>query len=145
MTVTSINSIDTALNHLFAMHWLDGLAAQLSTLYSQHGQPAPPESTFGRTLTQLPFLRFAKVGDLDGYEELAVDAFNTGVKAAYLCIDCRYLGLMTGLANDSKTPEAWARYSEGARRAITSYFSGTEAFEDFDAYVLAPARKQLGL
>jgi hypothetical protein len=145
MTIPPVNAIDVALDQLFALHWLDGLAAQLSTLHREHGQPVAPDPTFGRTPMQLPFLPFAKVGELGGHEALAVDAYNSGVKAAYLCIDCTYVGLMTGLANESKKPEAWARFSKAARQTIEGYFSRTGAFEDFDAYILAPARSQLGL
>ena len=143
MTNKSLNPIDFALSQLFALHWLDGLASQLSSLHREHGQPTAPEPTFGRTPVTLPFLSFAKVGPLGGYESVAVDAYNTGVKVAYSCIDCIYVGLMTGLANESKRPAAWGNYSLAARQQINQYFFSAEAFEDFSAYLLTPARNYL--
>lgn len=140
-----LNSVDSALNALFAMHWLDAVAARLSTLHRERGQPCPPEVIFGRAPMQLPFMPYEHVGNLNGYESQAVEAFNAGVKAAYCCIDWHYLGLLTALANETKGTEHWSDYYQAAKAELDKYFGEGSAFEDFDAYVLAPARETLGI
>jgi hypothetical protein len=145
MTHQPLPQIESALNALFAKHWLDALACTLSRLHKDNGQPAAPDATLERTPRQLPFLQFSKVGDLKGYEFQAVEAYNSGVKAAYLCIDWKFEGLLTALANDGKGSENWQKYYMAAGQEMDRYFRTGQAFEDFEVYILLPARESLGL
>lgn len=139
------NSINKAINSLEKFYWLDSLSATLSSLHRKHGHPHPPETSFGRTPRILPFLRPEKIGNLAGYERYALDAYNDAVKLAYACIDWQYSGLLTAIANESRGDENWNAYVIAARIALQEYFETVNAFEDFESYMLDPAKKALGL
>lgn len=93
----------------------------------------------------MPFLRIDRVGNVAGYEMLAVDAYNDGVKAAYRCIDWHYVGLLSAISNETKGPENWNAYYREAKAELHKYFGTDEAFSDFEAYLLGPAQVALGV
>ena len=138
-------SISQAFNQLARHYWLDSLSAFLSGLHRKHQEPVPPRGEFGRTPQTLPFLNPTKVGALGGYEKLAIDAYNEGVKAAYSCIDWEYLGLLCALENSAKGSADWQAYYQEAKATLSDFFASGEAFTEFEAYLLEPAKEYLGL
>lgn len=137
--------IISAINELERYYWLDGLSASLSAIYRNYECPKPPEAAFGRTPRTLPFLLSSRLGNLGGYEHQALAAYNEGVISAYNCIGWKYVGLLTAIANETKGTANWNAYLLEAKEMIDNYFSSGNAFDEFDAFMLTPARKQLGL
>ncbi|MEJ8837725.1 hypothetical protein [Ramlibacter sp. AN1133] len=140
----NMNAISEALYALEEFYWLDGLAALLSGIHRDHGEPAPPRPVVARVPVLLPFLRGRQLEDLASYAPLAIAGYNDGVKAAYRCIDCRSVSLMFGVANDTRGNSAWSAYCQAALPALAQYFSSGKAWADYEAYVLDPAREYLG-
>jgi hypothetical protein len=80
---------------------------------------------------------------LSGYEQLAIDAYNEGVKAAFRCVGWEYVGLLTAVANETRGTPEWNAYYSEAISAIESHFASGHAWEEFDSYVLEPAQGYL--
>lgn len=137
------NPITKALDALGQHYWLDGIAAKLAALHRAHGEPQPPQPTFGRTPVVMPFLKPSQLVGLVGYESLALDAYNEGVKAAYQCIDWQYAGLLSAMANEVEGSLLWNAYYAAAKECLAEYFRSEEALLDFDSYLAEPARKYL--
>ncbi|UUZ77862.1 hypothetical protein LP414_13230 [Polaromonas sp. P1(28)-13] len=139
----SHNHIDAALNDLAALYWLDGLCAEVSAIHRQHNQPDVPESDISRVPRLLPFLKPANLGPLSGYEQLARDAYNNGVKAAYRCVGWEHVGLLTAIANETRGTPEWNAYYAEAVSAIDTFFKSGSAWVEFDSYILEPAQEYL--
>jgi hypothetical protein len=138
----TFDQIDLALNRLADLYWLDGLGAKLSALHLKYSQPSPPESDMSRVPKVLPFLKpGAYLGSLGGYEHLARDAYNEGVKAAYSCVGWEYVGLLTAIANETRGTAEWDAYYSEAVVAIEVFFKSDSAWVDFDSYILEPAQE----
>jgi hypothetical protein len=119
--------------------------ASLSALYREHGEPERQVNIMNQELKTLPFISYDKIGPLFGYEKEAVDAYNNAVKLAYACIGWEFVGLCSALAYGSpRTKRPWDEYVQVAEEALRDYFGSNEAFDDFEAYVLEPARGVIG-
>jgi hypothetical protein len=98
-----------------------------------------------QNLKTLPFISYDKIGPIFGYEKEAVDAYNNAVKLGYSCIGWEFVGLCSALAYGSpRTKRPWDEYVHDAEEALDAYFRTNEAFKDFEAYVLEPARGVVG-
>ena len=137
----SVKQVDSALNDLAALYWLDGLCAEISALHRKFNQPDVPESDVSRVPRLLPFLKPGSLGSVSGYEQLARDAYNDGVKAAYRCVGWEYVGLLTAIANDTRSTPDWNAYYAEALPAIEAFFESGSAWVEFDSYILAPAQQ----
>lgn len=140
-----MNHVDDALTKLDRLYWPRSIMATLSGLYRQHGEPERLINTMNQQLRTLPFISYAKIGSLSGYEKEAVDAYNAAVKLAYSCIGWEFIGLCSALVYDSpRTKRPWDEYVQDAEEGLDAYFRTNEAFDDFVAYVLEPARTVVG-
>lgn len=137
------NQIDVAMNELANLYWLDGLCAEVSSLHRKHGQPEVPESNISRVPRLLPFLRQTDFEPASGYERHAQDAYNDGVKKAYRCVGWEHVGLLTAIANETRSGPQWNSYYAEAVEAIEDFFRSGAALEEFQAYLLEPAREYL--
>lgn len=137
------NQVHASLNDLAATYWLDGLCAEISCLHRKYNQPDVPKSEISRSLRLLPFLKQGKLFSLGGYEQLARDAYNDGVKAAYRCVGWQYVGLLTAIANETRSTQEWNSYYAEAVSAIETYFRSGAAWAEFGSYVLVPAEEYL--
>jgi hypothetical protein len=138
--------IDHALTELDRLCWTRYIMARLSGLHRQHGSPARQKNAMNQELKALPFISYAKVGQLAGYEQEAVVAYNNAVKLAYACIGWEFVGLCSARVYGSpKTKAPWDEYVRDGEASLNAYFGTAEAFDDFDAYILEPARGVLGI
>lgn len=137
------NDIAVALDELEALYWLDGLSADISAIFRRYNRPTPPNLAMVRNAKVLPFLRLDRVGDLGGYEQMACDAYNSGVIAAYRCVGWKHVGLLTAIANETSGTKEWNAYYANATEALDGYFRNNFVWEDFDAYILEPAQRYL--
>jgi hypothetical protein len=139
----SYNKIDAALAALEELHWLDGLCAQLSSLHRKYGQPDLPTSAISRVPKTLPFLKPEMIERVVGYEQLAADAYNMGVKVAFRCVGWEYVGLLTAIANETRSTPDWSAYYAEAVAVIESFFQSGAGWEEFTSYLLEPAQNYL--
>lgn len=140
-----MNHVDDALAKLDRLYWPRSIMASLSGIYRQYGEPERQINTMNQELRTLPFITYAKIGSLPGYEEEAVDAYNTAVKLAYSCIGWEFIGLCSALVFGSpRTKRPWDEYVQDAEGCLDAYFRTNEAFDDFETYVLEPARALVG-
>lgn len=137
------NTIDIALHDLAGLLWLDGLCAVLSGLHRKHARPDVPASEISRSMMLLPFLESNKLNTLGGYESLARDTFNDGVKAAYRCVGWKYVGLLSAVANETRGAPEWNAYYSEAVAAIEDFFKSGAAWQEFDSHILEPAERYL--
>lgn len=136
-----MNHVDHALTELDRLYWTRSIMASLSAVYRQHSEPERLINTMNQELKTLPFISYAKVGPLFGYEKDAVDAYNDAVKLAYACVGWDYVGLCSALSYaPPRTTRPWDDYVADALKVLDSYFGTDEAFLEFEAYILEPAR-----
>ena len=140
-----IDQIASAIDELSKFYWLDGLWASVSSIHRRCGSPEAPDSSFGHVPRTLPFLKPKLVANLGAYEQFALESYNKAVVAAYGCIAWRHVGFLAAVANEAKGNESWNAYLLDARTEINKYFQTGEAFRDFEAYVLEPGKKELGI
>lgn len=137
--------VDQALTELDHLNWPRSIMASLSSLYRQHGEPERQINTMNQELKTLPFISYAKIGPLFGYEKEAVDAYNAAVKLAYACIGWEFVGVCSALVYGApRTKRPWDEYVRDAEQSLDAYFRTSEACDDFEAYVLEPARAVIG-
>lgn len=136
-----MSHVDRALTELDRLYWPRSIMASISVVYRKHGQPERQVNTMSQDLKMLPFISYNKIGPFFGYERDAVEAYNNAVKLAYACIGWEFIGLCSALAyGQPRTKRAWDDYVQDAEDLLNAYFCTNEAFEDFEAYVLEPAR-----
>lgn len=136
-----IDDIDQGFTELDRLNWTNYIMATLSALHRKQGSPARQKNSMNQGLRTLPFIPYAKVGPLAGYEHEAVAAYNNAVKLASACIGWEFVGLCSALAHGSgknKTP--WDEYVADGEACLAAYFGTAEAFGDFEVYILEPAR-----
>jgi hypothetical protein len=110
----------------------------------QYGEPERQINTMSQGLKTLPFISYAKIGPLFGYEKEAVVAYNNAVKLAYSYIGWEFVGLCSALVYGApKTQRPWDEYVHAGEECLNAYFLSNEAFDDFEAYILGPARSAL--
>ena len=140
-----MSHVDNALSELDRLYWPRSIMASLSALYRQHSEPERQINTLNQALKTLPFISYEKIGPYFGYEKEAVEAYNNAVKLAYACIGWEYVGLCSALVYGSpRTLRPWDEYVRDAEVLLDAYFRTNEAFIDFDAYILNPARDVVG-
>ncbi|AYM76401.1 hypothetical protein D9M09_11845 [Janthinobacterium agaricidamnosum] len=136
--------VDDALLELDRLYWPRTIMASLSGLYRQYEEPERQINTMNQGLKTLPFISYAKIGSLFGYEKDAVAAYNDAVKLAYSCIGWEFVGLCSALVYGApKTRRPWDEYVQSGEECLNAYFLSNEAFDDFEAYILEPARSVL--
>lgn len=139
----SQNTIDAALHQLERLYWLDSLCSQLCEVHRRLNQPDAPASEIARTPRTLPFLKPGKLEQLGHYEQLALDAYNNGVKAAFLCVGWEHIALFTAIANETRGTSEWNAYYQEALATVQAFFQSGQGWEEFEAYVLEPAQNYL--
>ena len=92
-----MSHVDDALLELDRLYWPRTIMASLSGLYRQYEEPERQINTMNHGLKTLPFISYAKIGSLFGYEKEAVAAYNDAVKLAYSCIGWEFVGLCSAL------------------------------------------------
>lgn len=136
-----MSEIDRAFTDLDHVFWPRYVAATLSALHRQYGSPARQMNTMNQGLKTLPFISYAAIGPLSGYEKDAVDAYNDVVKLSYACIGWEFIGLCSALVYGApRTRQPWDEYVSEGEQILDAYFRTEEAFNDFEAYILEPAR-----
>jgi hypothetical protein len=141
----SMTTVDEALTELDHLDWPRHIMAQLSAAYRKHGSPPRQTSTMSQNLQTLPFIAYAKIGPLSGYECEAVAAYNEAVKLAYACVGWEFIGLCSALVyGPPRTKRSWDEYVCDGEALLNDYFGTDEAFDDFNAYILEPARRRIG-
>lgn len=140
-----MSHVDRALAELDRLYWPRSIMAGLSAVYRQHGEPERQDNIMSPGLKTLPFISYERIGTLFGYEKEAVDAYNNAVKIAYACIGWEFVGLCSALAyGPPRTKRPWDEYVRDAEEVLNEYFGTEEAFIDFEAYILEPARGVVG-
>lgn len=137
--------VDNALRGLDGLVWPDSASASLGALHRQFGSPERMTNDFNRAIRTLPFISLERIGPLNGYEKDAADTYNHAVKLAYAAIGWEFIGLCSAVAYGApRILRPWDEYAEAGERYLAGYFGTNKAFEDFDAYMLEPARGAIG-